>query len=602
MAGIKNLFGKDVNLEKLPAELKPLVEQMRQERLAYEALVKRAEQLGPAVAQMEQKLAGWDKLAPHLAELQKSAAALTETQRAAEARLADARAGVDKARADLDKIRDQVKEILAVKAELPAVVEMVKPLGAIRSEVGALGEQLKDVSGRFAQVRDEHQKIASEGAAALSRLAGVDKQINDAGARVEAFTAQAQGLEAAVGQLQQLIKDVPDVKRELSTLNVLAEFVTRKVSALDSQKDMVERATQRAERLTELSSQVDRQLQEQHENTQFLGQIEKNVSEIKKLHEAVLAGGDELQKRFQAMDAEARKLDREFASARDALQQSAAQFTFEKDGLDALSQRVMQLREAVGAAEKRLPVIEETRTAVDGVASEARRLAGMVKELGVQVQDLESAASAAQAAQAQVQTLQEAVGGLTRRMDALAPARVSAELDQRAAQIEEVRGRVSRLETKLADWAALEERVDQSLAAAGERRAAVEALRADLQRLFQMADAAVTQVRVAADLQQQVDQRRQVLDTVVDQLGQVERQTASLEERKKQFAEAEARLARLDAALIDLQSTFQAVLDQKQFLEQVVETAGQLALQTMQAEAAINTLREVTESAKGRRA
>ncbi len=602
MAGIKNLFGKDVNLEKLPAELKPLVEQMRQERAAFEALVKRAEQLGPAVAQIEQRLAGWDKLAPQLAGLQKSAATLVETQRTAEARLADTKAGVDKARSDLDKIRDQVKDVLAVKAELPAVVEMVKPLGAIRSEVSTLSEGLKEVSGGFAQLREEHQRIAREGAAAVSRLAGVEQQINDAGARVEAFTAQAQGLQAAVGQLQQLIKDVPDVKRELSTLNVLAEFVTRKVSALESQKDLVERATQRAERLTELTSQVDRQLQEQHENTKFLGQIEKNVGEIKRLHEAVLGRGDELEKRFQAMDAEANKLDREFASAREALQQSAAQFKFEKDGLDALSQRVVQLREAVAAAEKRLPVVEEARSGLEDVASEARRLGGVVKELGGHLQGLELAAAAAQTAQAQVQRLQEAVSGLTRRMDALAPARVSEELDQRAAQIEEVRGRVARLESKLTDWAALEQRVDQSLQVAGERRAAVEALRADLQRLFQMADSAVTQVRAAADLQQQVDQRRQVLDTVVAQLGQVERQAASLEERKKQFAEAEARLARLDAALIDLQSTFQAVLDQKQFLEQVVETAGQLALQTMQAEAAINTLREATENAKGRRA
>jgi chromosome segregation ATPase len=374
------------------------------------------------------------------------------------------------------------------------------------------------------------------------------------------------------------------------------------VSALDSQKDMVERASQRAERLTELTSQVDRQLQEQHENTKFLGQLEKNVGDIKKLHEAVLARGDELEKRFEAMDAEAKKLDRDFASGREALQQSAAQFKFEKDGLDALSQRVVQLREAVGAAEQRLPAVEEARTGLDGVASEARRLAGLVKELGAQVQGLESAASAAQTARSQVGKLQDSVSDLTRRMEALTPAQLWEEMEQRAGQIDEARGRVARLEARLADWATLEERVDQSLQVAGERRAAVEALRADLQRLFQVADTAITQVRAAADLNEQIGQRRQSLDALAAQLNHVERQAASLDERKKQFAEAEARLARLDAALIDLQSTLQAVLDQKQFLEQVVETAGQLALQTMQAEAAINTLREATENAKGRRA
>jgi hypothetical protein len=35
VAGLKNLFGKDVQLDKLPAELKALIEQMRHERTVY---------------------------------------------------------------------------------------------------------------------------------------------------------------------------------------------------------------------------------------------------------------------------------------------------------------------------------------------------------------------------------------------------------------------------------------------------------------------------------------------------------------------------------------------------------------------------------------
>ena len=72
---LENLFGKDLNLEKLPAELRPLVEQMRQERAAYEALLERAEPLVPAVAQLEQRLKGVDQLAAQLAELPRGAAA-----------------------------------------------------------------------------------------------------------------------------------------------------------------------------------------------------------------------------------------------------------------------------------------------------------------------------------------------------------------------------------------------------------------------------------------------------------------------------------------------------------------------------------------------
>lgn len=602
MAGLKNLFGKDVNLEKLPAELRPLVEQMRQERAAYEALIKRAEPLGPAVAQLEQRLTGLDKLTAQLGEFQRGAAAVQEGQKANEARLVEAKMMVEAVRGQLETMQGQFKEVVAAKADLPAVLEMVKPLGAIRSEVGALGEQMRDVAGRFDQMRDQHEKILTDSTAALSRLAALEKDLRAASARVEGFTARAQGLEGAVEQLQQLLKEVPDVKRELSTLNVLAEFVSRKISTLESQKDMVERATQRAERLTELTTQVDRQLQEQHENTKFLDRIEKNVGEIKKLHEAALRRTDQLDQKQRAIEAEAGKLEEEFVTLRDALQKSAGQFTFERDGLDALSRRLVELREAVGALEKRLPAVEQARGSLDATASDAKRLAGTVRDMGKQVQDLESAAAAAAAAQAQVRDLQESVAELAQRLDAVAPARLSQELEQRAQQIEEARSRVNRLEAKLADWNALEERIDQSLQIANERRAVVEALRTDLQRLFEVADQTVAQVRAAAELRQEIEQRGQSLDSVVEKLRELDRQADALEERKKQFAEAEERLSRLDASLIDLQSTFQAVLDQKDFLERVVETAGSLALQTMQAEAAINTLREATDAAKNRKA
>jgi len=215
---------------------------------------------------------------------------------------------------------------------------------------------------------------------------------------------------------------------------------------------------------------------------------------------------------------------------------------------------------------------------------------------------VKTAAEAARAAQGQVRQLQETVAELAQRMEVLSPGRLSEELDQRAQQMDEARARVARLETQLAGWDAMEERTARALALADERRQAVEALKADLQRVFDVADGAVSQVRAVVELQQQIDQRHEALDPVLEKLRDLDRQGEALEARQKRFAEAEQHVARLDALLIDLQSTFQTVVDQKEFLERVVETAGNLALQTMQAEAAIATLREAAEAAKGKRA
>lgn len=579
MTPLKKLFGgKDLQLEKLPAEIKPLVEQMRQERAAFEALMlqaegmaKRAEQLREPVAAVEQRLAALDQLAKHLGDLK-----LDETKR-----MADAMG------AELAGTRAALTELQKAKGDLPGLLELVKPLAGLPAQAAALDEQMRQVAQRFAQLKAEHEKVTALAA-----------DVQNVATRFEALQGRAGSWEKTAEELQRLSKEVPDVKRELSTLNVLAEYVSQKVATLEGQRDTVDRATQRAERLAELAGQVDRQLQEQHENQKFLTMLQKNVDEIKKLHEAALQRTEELEKKGRALDAEMAKLNQDFVSARDALQKSASQFRFEKDGLEALNQRLVEMREALSAAEQKLPMVEEARDGLDAVAADAKRLTDTVRAVGQRVSDLAGVADTAQAVQARVQQLQGLVDDLARRLEATAPASLSQELDERARQLEEARGRVARLETKLADWDALESKVDQSLQLATERRAAVDAIRADLQRLFEVADGTVARVREAAAMQHDIEERRQSLDPVLGKLKDLDRQAETLEQRKKQFQDAEERLSRLDALLIDLQSTLKTVTDQKEFLERVVETAGSLALQTMQAEAAINTLREATEGAK----
>jgi chromosome segregation ATPase len=609
VAALKNLFGKDVQVDKLPAELKTLIEQMRHERTVYEALVKRSEQLHTAVAplqqklaQLEQRLAPFDKLAGQVDQFQKNAESLEESQRSTSEGLEQARAFVQATQGELDGLKGQLAEVVAAKAELPGVLELVKPLGALRSETSTIEQRVQDLSRQLEQVQSRHEQIAGDSAAGLARLAKVEQGLTSAAGRVDGFATRAETLESTFAQLQQLLKEVPDVKRELSTLNVLAEYVTRKVAAIESQKEMVERATQRAERLTELTSQVDRQLQEQHENAKFLERLETNVDEIKKLHETALQHAGEVDKQYKGLDEGSRRLAADFAAQRDALKQAVGNFTFDREGLEALSQRITELRTAVSATERQLPALEEARAGLSAVEGDAQRLRETVQDLAGQVGELKTAAEAARAAQGQVRQLQETVAELAQRMEVLSPGRLSEELDQRAQQMDEARARVARLETQLAGWDAMEERTARALALADERRQAVEALKADLQRVFDVADGAVSQVRAVVELQQQIDQRHEALDPVLEKLRDLDRQGEALEARQKRFAEAEQHVARLDALLIDLQSTFQTVVDQKEFLERVVETAGNLALQTMQAEAAIATLREAAEAAKGKRA
>src|SRR5205823_10118361 len=109
---LKNLFGKDLQLEKVPEELRPMIQEMRLERVAFENAVKKGEQMGAALAhlqqqlaQLEQRLTGLDSAAARLGEINKGTTKLAEDQDAIEGRLAETRSITESARGALESMR-----------------------------------------------------------------------------------------------------------------------------------------------------------------------------------------------------------------------------------------------------------------------------------------------------------------------------------------------------------------------------------------------------------------------------------------------------------------------------------------------------------------
>ena len=68
--------------------------------------------------------------------------------------------------------------------------------------------------------------------------------------------------------------------------------------------------------------------------------------------------------------------------------------------------------------------------------------------------------------------------------------------------------------------------------------------------------------------------------------------SGELEERKRQIAKAEGRLARAEGLLVDVRSSLEALQGQKALVDQAVEKAGSLQFLLKQAEATIDGLRE----------
>jgi hypothetical protein len=128
-----------------------------------------------------------------------------------------------------------------------------------------------------------------------------------------------------------------------------------------------------------------------------------------------------------------------------------------------------------------------------------------------------------------------------------------------------------------------------------QRQGTLDALQADMNRLFEVAERTVDDVRSIAAAKEEVAQTRAMLENVLGLVGHVHDAANGLDHRKRQVLQAEERLGRVEGILADIESGLESLHGQKALMDQVVEQSGSLAFHTKQAEALIATLREERE-------
>src|SRR5439155_5712248 len=83
---------------------------------------------------------------------------------------------------------------------------------------------------------------------------------------------------------------------------------------------------------------------------------------------------------------------------------------------------------------------------------------------------------------------------------------------------------------------------------------------------------------------------------VLGQLKQLRESKNTLEERKRQIGQAEERLSRADALLVEVRSSLEVLEGQKVLVEQAVEKAGSLQSLLRLADAAVEDLRDASRT------
>src|SRR5438046_10339645 len=98
----------------------------------------------------------------------------------------------------------------------------------------------------------------------------------------------------------------------------------------------------------------------------------------------------------------------------------------------------------------------------------------------------------------------------------------------------------------------------RALEQVSQRQATIDALQADIHRLFEVAEKTVDDVRSIAAAKEEVTQTRAMLENVLGLVSHVHDAASGLEHRKRQVEQAEERLGRVERALDEVEPSREA--------------------------------------------
>jgi DNA repair exonuclease SbcCD ATPase subunit len=460
----------------------------------------------------------------------------------------------------------------ALSSEVVQIEEESAKLQSIRRDLDVLGQAARETGSKVARIEDARPAVD----AALRDF----EQLRGAHALVKDSLEQTQ---LAHSELSHARDANAQTRQWLTGVEQSVGALKAKVEELSSMEPLVELAHQQTQQIGHALSDIESRrefVDDLQGRLTNLGTVSANLDERGR---QLLQRMESAEQRFTGLSSQAEEAER----TRKIVAETAS-------SLHAAEKDAAEVRKLVADVESRCESVENL----------AERTRVLKKELDQRQQalesakkDLQQASGLRQTAAASAQQLDELSQRLT---DALAVAEsrvvqiqdVSTRLEHRAADLQPVEKRLDQFESRMAKWNLVEESVGRSLEQLAARQGTVDALQADLERMFAMAEKTATEVREITSAQREIEDSRKLLDSVMGRLAEIREMGSAIDERKRQLTKAEERLARSEALLVDVRASLEGLQGQKVIVDQAVEKAGSLRFLLKQAEAMLEGLRE----------
>ncbi|UCG85760.1 MAG: hypothetical protein JSW71_17850 [Gemmatimonadota bacterium] len=555
---LKSLMGSGQAEEALSQHAQEIIASMERERTALEEAAHKAQQatarlteLTQPVAEVDQKISdatariekirdevqGIEAYVSQIAALKQDAESLSKGQRRSETQLAKAAEDIERVQADVAELAHKADMALCLKDDLGEFLDLKAPFEELQGRTDGLARHLDQVADRVAHIDREQERVVLAHDQAESRFRAAEERYQQLHTGVEAAEGRIRELKQVMADLQQVADGTADTKRQLVTLQAITDSVGQKIAAIEQHREAVERATRQANNLSELVRGIDVQMRKQEEKAQVMRDLRTEVGKLTAEHAQFLKQAEEIgirQQRVVELDQATRA---RLNALESELKSSADRMVMERDGMDAVSQRIVDLRRDLANFEERFQSVEDSTRNLPEFQATVTEITGRLAGVASEIDRLAELAQRVQTVRADIKRLGDGVLTVGKRLEAVEEARPGVE------------SMLSDFNNLRRSHETLRDALDQVQFAASEVRRFrddqhdTERWLAGVQQLLNEVQAKARELNGARPT---IDLVRKEVDRVTTALDSIEERQAFLDDLNRRLAEVSAMGAELD--------------------------------------------------------
>ena len=578
------------------AEVSTTVEHVRDRAIgASEQL----EAIAARIADLDRRVTGFEAIG---AQVEEMSDIVRQAQQAA-ALMVDSGGQLEKHREAMEQLAAEYRETRAAIEALGVQRQLVDGAheewqrshanlrGAI-DQAGAIARELDQLRGQASALADDQAAISRTAEQVLDNTAVVTRTVRDIESKIDSF-----------GMLHQL---ATTTEERLRSLNALAEHVSVKTKALDTQRETIDHAAAEASRLNEMVWAMEVQIGRLEDGNRQVARAETVLRQAQELAEEVQGDLDTATARRERFTLETARIEKDGTEMIQTVGAQLERLAIERRSVDAHEQRIADLREALGDAERQLDTVvgrQEAAAALDRkteslgetvrqLSTEFAQLSGRradVDALAERLARVEAIAREAEARQAGLEAGREHVEQLRAQLEAIHTSHATAAV--LCSQLTADRAALEAAGENIARFAVEAPAIEHQVAAILEKFRVLDEADGTAERTREcIAELDATLARSSEKLQfvEKVERRLNVLHTLNTEVGR------RMEEQLVRRADLEGirnRTDEISAHISDAHQKLAAIRTAQETLPAIVEWAATLSTEIERLEARMNGLR-----------